>query len=134
MPREGLLSAEHSQTSPDYLGLVKFLVSPLLDSSDTLSIDCEHYHHNQRVWIRLAVTGTAQGKVYGRGGRNIQAIKTVVETAALAAGQLAHLDIYGYHENTSERYESESGGKPGRRKRSARRLDTPKSLPKPRPR
>jgi uncharacterized protein len=82
-------------TSPDYAGLVRFLIQPFLDSPESLSIDCEMSHTLNRAWIRIAFDGSDKGKVFGRGGRNIQAIRTVVAAAAQAAGQSAYLDIYG---------------------------------------
>jgi uncharacterized protein len=88
------LSNKTQIVPPDYLLLANFLLSPFLESQETLSIDCEQYNHNQRVWIRLAVEGEEKGRIYGRGGRNIQAIRTVLATAAAAAGQSLFLDLY----------------------------------------
>ncbi|MBR8837216.1 MAG: KH domain-containing protein [Stigonema ocellatum SAG 48.90 = DSM 106950] len=82
-------------TSPDYAGLVRFLIQPFLDSPESLRVDCENSHTRKRVWIRIAFESTDKGKVFGRGGRNIQAIRTVVAAAAEAGGQSAYLDIYG---------------------------------------
>lgn len=79
---------------PDYIGIIEFLIQPLLESPDSLSIDCEQVNNNQRVWVRLAFEETDKGRVYGRGGRNLQAIRVILKTAALAAGQFLHLDIY----------------------------------------
>ncbi len=53
------------------------------------------YHTQKRAWIRIAFEGTDKGKVFGRGGRNIQAIRTVIAAAAQAAGHSVYLDIYG---------------------------------------
>ncbi|BBA78712.1 hypothetical protein RGRSB_0079 [cyanobacterium endosymbiont of Rhopalodia gibberula] len=80
--------------SPDYLGLVEFLVEPLLESPDSLSVDCEQVNKNQRVWIRLAFEDNDKGRIFGRSGRNIQAIRMVLQVAATAAGQSLYLDIY----------------------------------------
>ncbi|ARV60822.1 KH domain-containing protein [Nostocales cyanobacterium HT-58-2] len=90
--RIGQISAT---TSPDYVGLVRFLMQPFLDSPESLSVDCEMSHTLQRAWIRIAFESSDKGKVFGRGGRNIQAIRTVVAAAAQAAGQSVYLDIYG---------------------------------------
>lgn len=90
-------SSETSQTSPaqspDYLGLVDFLVKPLLESPDSLRVDCE-FVNPQRIWIRLAYEGEDLGRVFGRGGRNLQAIRQILITAGHLAGQSVHLDIY----------------------------------------
>lgn len=123
------LSSSRQNTSPDYAGLVRFLVEPFLESPQRLSIDCERSHANERVWIRLAFEGTEKGRVFGRGGRNIQAIRTVIQSAAQAAGQSVHLDIYDGTGGSSRR-ESPSGGHTGVRRGSS----TPKPTSKPRPR
>lgn len=80
---------------PDYTALVRFLVLPFLESPSSLKIDCEILPSQPKVWIRLAFEGEDKGRVFGRGGRNIQAIRTVIEAAAKAAGQSVYLDIYG---------------------------------------
>jgi predicted RNA-binding protein YlqC (UPF0109 family) len=80
---------------PNYIGLVKFLVQPFLESPESLSVDCEMSHTLKRAWIRIAFDPTDKGKVFGRGGRNIQAIRTVIAAAAELAGQSVYLDIYG---------------------------------------
>lgn len=95
MPNTVTLSERSPQTSPDYVGLVSFLVKPFLESPESLSVDCEHIKNKQRVWIRLAFEGTDLGRVFGRGGRNIQAIRTVLKAAAALAGQSLYLDVYG---------------------------------------
>jgi predicted RNA-binding protein YlqC (UPF0109 family) len=70
-------------------------VQPFLESPESLSVDCEMSHTLKRAWIRIAFESTDKGKVFGRGGRNIQAIRTVIAAAAEIAGQTVYLDIYG---------------------------------------
>nr|WP_211175901.1 KH domain-containing protein [Brasilonema sp. UFV-L1] len=82
-------------TSPDYVGLVRFLMQPFLDYPQSLSIDCEMSYTRNRAWIRIAFESSDKGKVFGRGGRNIQAIRTVIAASAQAAGHSVYLDIYG---------------------------------------
>jgi predicted RNA-binding protein YlqC (UPF0109 family) len=48
-----------------------------------------------RAWIRIAFDSVDKGRVLGRGGRNIQAIRMVIAASAELAGQTAYLDIYG---------------------------------------
>ncbi|WP_107671288.1 KH domain-containing protein [Cyanothece sp. BG0011] len=79
---------------PNYLKLIAFLIEPLLDSPDSLKVDCEQINSTKRVWIRLAVDEEDKGRVYGRGGRNIQAIQTVLAIAAKQTGQTLYLEIY----------------------------------------
>lgn len=122
-------------SSPNYVELVRFLVQPFLESPETLSVDCEISHALNRVWIRIAFESTDKGKVFGRGGRNIQAIRTVIAAAAAAAGQSTYLDIYGsttpgregmsFDEDTEER-------SPPPIKREPRANDGPKPIVKPR--
>jgi predicted RNA-binding protein YlqC (UPF0109 family) len=82
-------------SSPNYIGLVKFLIIPFLDSPESLSVDCEISHTLKRAWIRIAFDNMDKGRVFGRGGRNIQAIRMVIAASAELAGQTAYLDIYG---------------------------------------
>ena len=86
---------------PDYTGLVRFLIEPFLESANSLSIDCEISENAAKVWIRVAFEGEDKGRVFGRGGRNIQVIKTVVAAAATCAGHSAYLDIYGSQPSNS---------------------------------
>jgi uncharacterized protein len=96
------LSVDRSNV-PDYGQLVQFLFQPFLSVADAattshgsaLSVDCEYTIDRRRVWIRVAITSSDQGSAFGRGGRNIQAIRTVLQAAATAVGQSIHLDVYG---------------------------------------
>jgi hypothetical protein len=128
------LSSSLQNASPDYVGLVRFLIEPFLEAPQRLSVDCERSNANERVWIRLAFEGADKGRVFGRGGRNIQAIRTVLQAAAQAAGQSVHLDIYDSDSSDgSSRRESPSGGRSGVRRGAPRRSSTPKPEPKFRP-
>jgi predicted RNA-binding protein YlqC (UPF0109 family) len=112
--------------SPDFPGLVRFLVEPFLDSPDTLRIDCEKNAAQAKVWIRIAFRGEERGKVFGRGGRNIQAIRTVVRATAALSGWSAYVDVYGASEQTS-------GSEP-RPRSGPRRPPGKPQKPQPRPR
>jgi hypothetical protein len=119
-------SGSHPKPSPDYVGLIRFLIEPFLDSPAALKVDCEMSHVKERVWIRLAFEGTDKGRVFGRGGRNIQAIRTALQAVAQGAGQSVHLDIYDGSGGTSRRENGPS------RNRTRRGSSPPKSAPKPR--
>nr|WP_246841285.1 KH domain-containing protein [Chroococcidiopsis sp. TS-821] len=82
-------------SSPQYTELVKFLIQPFLENPNSLSVDCEVSRSTKKVWIRVAFEGDDKGRVYGRGGRNIQAIRTVIAAAGAIAEQSVYLDIYG---------------------------------------
>ncbi len=118
----------NSGTTPDYVGLVNFLMQPFLESPDSLSVDCEISRSTKRVWIRIAFDSADKGKVFGRGGRNIQAIRTVISLAAQAAEQSAYLDIYGSNDridapasNSEERHKVLPMPKPKVRRGDGRR-------------
>lgn len=100
-------SASHSTQEtpplgPDYEGLVRFLVEPFLESPEALSVDCEISSSRQRVWVRLAFDVGDKGRVYGRGGRNLQAINQVLTAVARAAGHSLYLDVYGGFKDAEE--------------------------------
>ncbi|MEH1947075.1 MAG: KH domain-containing protein [Nostoc sp.] len=120
--------------SPNYVELVRFLVQPFLESPETLSVDCEISQALNRVWVRIAFESADKGKVFGRGGRNIQAIRTVIAAAAAAAGQSTYLDIYGSttpgREGMSFDEETEERSPPPTKREP--RNDGPKPIVKPR--
>lgn len=89
-------------SSPDFSGLVKFLIEPFLDAPEALRIDCEQNMAQAKVWIRVAFSGDERGKVFGRGGRNIQAIRNVVRATAALWGWSAYFDVFGAADQGSE--------------------------------
>ncbi|MGB3136789.1 MAG: KH domain-containing protein [Nodosilinea sp.] len=93
----------------DFPGLVRFLVEPFLDSPDSLCIDCEENSAQSKVWIRIAFNSDERGKVFGRGGRNIQAIRTVVRATAALSGWSAYVDIYGAPEQDDDDHKPRAG-------------------------
>jgi hypothetical protein len=97
------LSSVSNPNKPNYLQLIKFLMQPLIETPDALKVDCEQFNNDRRIWLRVAFDGADKGKVFGRGGRNIQAIRTVLNSAATAAGQSLYLDIYGANDRSSDR-------------------------------
>lgn len=119
-------SSSLEKSNPDYAGLVRFLVEPFLDSPTSLSIDCERSPSKGRVWIRLAFEAADKGRVFGRGGRNIQAIRMVIQSIAQAAGQSAHLDIYESQAGTASRDAGNSTAK----RTPPRQSTVPKPAPK----
>ncbi len=135
---------------PDYPQLVKFLFQPFLTATEGLGVDCEYTLDRQRVLIRVAVAEGDQGGAFGRGGRNIQAVRTVLQAAAATVGQSLHLDVYGSNASQREREPEREAtavrpsrsprAMPSRRAannnddRSTRSDETSPNLPPPRPR
>jgi len=95
MPETYTTTHASTPDDPDYAGLVKFLVEPFLELPESLKVDCEISPSRGKVWVRVAFEGADKGRVFGRGGRNIQAIRSVLEAAARAAGYTAYLDVFG---------------------------------------
>ncbi|NJN58942.1 MAG: KH domain-containing protein [Leptolyngbyaceae cyanobacterium SL_5_9] len=126
-------SAQPSTASPDFAGLVKFLVEPFLESPQSLSVDCEVSPRRGRVLVRLAFEGEDKGRVFGRGGRNIQAIRTVLQAVAQTVGYSAHLDVYGSHSNSRE---ADADDKSSSDRSSSDKPSPPRSQPRrpPKPR
>lgn len=103
---------------PDYLALVRFLIEPLLDRPSALSLDCETNSAGDRLRVRIAFDALDKGRVLGRHGRTIQAIRTVVTTTAQSASQVVHLDIYDPNP-TEKHVNRENSEEPRSRSRSA---------------
>ncbi len=113
-------------TSPesDYAELVRFLVTPFLEEPDKLSIHCETYA-NGKIWVRLAFADADKGHVFGRNGRTIQSMRTLVTAAGKLADQPVHLEVFG----SQPARESRGGRRGGSRRRGG---DGPKKpVPKP---
>ena len=99
-------------SSPDYVGLVSFLLKPFLDDSESLHIDCEQLPSTKKVWLRVAFDVAEKGKVFGRGGRNIQAVRALLETTAKNVDQSVHLDIYSEGESNSQEQSNRNSDHP----------------------
>jgi uncharacterized protein len=95
--------ATNQSNLPDYEQLVKFLFQPFVSGTEPIGVDCEYTLDRHRVWIRVAIAMSDQGSAFGRGGRNIQAIRTVLQATATAVGQSIHLDVYGSNSGSRER-------------------------------
>jgi predicted RNA-binding protein YlqC (UPF0109 family) len=113
---------------PDYEALIRFLVQPLLESTDVLRLDCEVSQTRPKIWVRVAFEGTDKGRVFGRGGRNIQAIRTVLSAIAGMSDYSIHLDVFGGPPgNSGNGSDRESGDRP-----PPRRSGPPRGAPRPR--
>ncbi len=125
----------NASTTPDYAGLIRFLMQPFLDSPDAMRIDCEVGAGGSRVLIRLAFEGTDKGRAFGRGGRNVNAVRTVLAGVAKAAGQSANLEIFGgqpHDDGADDRGRPRASG--GDRDARPRRDGNSPPPPKPKPR
>ena len=85
-------------SSPNYVELVRFLVTPLLEFPESLTVDFESYAGQHKILVRMAFADSDKGRVFGRGGRTLQAMRTIVDAAAQLAGQKASLEVFGERE------------------------------------
>ncbi|MGF1458279.1 MAG: KH domain-containing protein [Leptolyngbyaceae cyanobacterium] len=108
--------------TPDYEGLVGYLMKPFLDSPDALKTDLEKVSGKPRMLLRVAFDAEDRGRMFGRGGRNIQAIRTVLETTAALHEERISLDVYGEssHQSRSGSDDDQSGSKRRRPRRGER--------------
>jgi len=130
MPNKTELSDDRIAVSPDYEQLARFLIEPFLANPKSLSLNSEINSQGNKTWLRVAFDESDRGKVFGRGGRNIQAIRTTIQTAASAHDEIVFLDIYSdepaQSDDSGRRERSSSGGSDNRSKRKG----PPKPAPK----
>ncbi|MGC9503280.1 KH domain-containing protein [Baaleninema sp.] len=109
--------------TPDYGGLVRFLVEPFLESPASLSVDCEYGSTKPQVWVRVAFDESDRARVFGRGGRNIDAIRHSLKAMAQTAGHSLVLDVFGGVEAHREHHSPKprNGRSSDRSSRSPRR-------------
>lgn len=128
LPASGLPESSPPETDNnasllDYEALTRFLLEPLLDQPEELKISSEAPAQSSKVWVRISLGNAERGRVFGRGGRNIRAIRTIVRAAGKNVGQNVSLDIVGGEGQ-------ESHGKPKPRKAGSPRPSKPKPKPK----
>jgi predicted RNA-binding protein YlqC (UPF0109 family) len=118
------VSSPHPPIKPNYVALVRFLLEPLLESPNSLKVDSEVLSQGSRVLIRVAFEGEDKGRAFGRGGRNVQAIRTIVQAIGQLAHQRIHLEVFGGYglelDDDSEGHGSPSSPRPSRGSRPSR--------------
>ncbi|WP_298612241.1 KH domain-containing protein [uncultured Thermosynechococcus sp.] len=102
--------------APNYAALIRFLLEPFMEAPETLRLHAEFSPANSRIWVRLAFAGEDKGRVYGRGGRNLHAVRAVLQAAAQAAGQQVYLDVYDDAKSTPK-IDHQGGDRPRRSRR-----------------
>ena len=126
MPNKTEGGSDRQATKPNYEGLVRFLIEPFLKDPQSLSVNSEINRNSNKIWLRVAFDKEDRGKVFGRGGRNIQAIRTTINTAAVAHNESVFLDIY-----SDEPPKSDNGDRRSRSSSNSRRRKSPaKPAPK----
>jgi predicted RNA-binding protein YlqC (UPF0109 family) len=71
--------------------LLVLLVRPIVDEPDRVEVEASET--DTRVDLELRVAPDDIGKVIGRGGRTIRAIRTVVKAASVKVGKRANVEV-----------------------------------------
>jgi uncharacterized protein len=71
------------------------LLKPFVEVESQLQVNSEFSSTRARIWVRVAFDGDDSTRLLGRGGRNIQAVRLILEGIAEASGHTAYLDVYG---------------------------------------
>ena len=123
-------SASPADTRTDYEALARFLMHPFLDKPEQLKFHVENLAGGNKLWLRAAFDEDEdKGRVFGRGGRNIKAVRTVLAAAAKLSSMTVNLSVFGEPEpERAERGASEGrggGGRSGGRGRGGNRDSRP---------
>ncbi|MEO0770697.1 MAG: KH domain-containing protein [Cyanobacteria bacterium J06649_4] len=108
----------------DYEALARFLMAPFLDKPEALKFHSESLAGGTKLWLRAAFDEDEdKGRVFGRGGRNIKAIRRALMAAGKLGGMTVNLSVFG--EPQPERAERGGGdrnrGRGGRSRGGDRR-------------
>jgi predicted RNA-binding protein YlqC (UPF0109 family) len=71
--------------------LLVLLVRPIVDEPDRVEVSATE--SDSRVDLELTVAPDDVGRVIGRGGRTIRAIRTVVKAASVKVGKRANVEV-----------------------------------------
>ena len=71
--------------------LLVLLVRPIVDEPDRVEVEASESEN--RVELALTVAPDDVGKVIGRGGRTIRAIRTVIKAASVNAGKRVSVEV-----------------------------------------
>jgi len=71
--------------------LLLLLVRPIVDEPDRVEVEASE--SDTRVDLELRVAPDDIGKVIGRGGRTIRAIRTVVKAASVKVGKRVNVEV-----------------------------------------
>ena len=76
----------------DYAGLVEYIVKNIVENPDAVEVDGNsRRHRSQTVEVRLDPSDV--GRVIGKGGKNIEAIRAVVKAAAIKEHQRVNVEV-----------------------------------------
>ncbi|HEY6539105.1 MAG TPA: KH domain-containing protein [Candidatus Dormibacteraeota bacterium] len=76
---------------PDYGELVRYMVEELVSQPQAVEVGVEQEGH--RVTVRVKTAPEDLGKLIGRGGRHIEAIRMVVRAASLRPRDRVYVEV-----------------------------------------
>lgn len=106
-------------------------MEPLLDHPDALKINCESNTKGDRIWIRVAFDASEKGRIFGRNGRTIQSIRTLLTTAANNFDQTVRFDVFDFETLELKSPELKSGEYKDADSKSSDNLEPRPNLSKP---
>jgi len=74
-----------------YVELVEYVVKSLVDDPESVSV--EETRESDHVLLELRVAEPDMGRVIGKGGRVINAVRSIVQIAAAKKGERISLEI-----------------------------------------
>ena len=107
--------AKAPQSSEEFEALARFLMNPFLDQPDLLKFHSETLAGGKKLWLRAAFAEEEdKGRVFGRGGRNIKAVRTVLASAASRSDMIVNLSVFGEPGPERSERDRDRGGRGGR--------------------
>lgn len=82
-----------SRTGADTEGIVRYLIESLVDSPEAVEITV--VESDESITFQVALDADDVGKVIGRGGRIIKAIRTLARAAGSTEGRQVEVDVIG---------------------------------------
>lgn len=82
-----------SRSGADTQGIVRYLVESLVDNPDAVEITVAE--SDDTISFQVALDPEDVGKVIGRGGRIIKAIRTLARAAGSTEGRQVDVDVIG---------------------------------------
>ena len=76
---------------PDYGELVRYMVQQMVSQPDAVEVAVEQ--EAQRVTVRIRTAPEDLGKLIGRGGRHIEAVRMVVRAASLRSRDRVSIEV-----------------------------------------
>ena len=76
----------------DYKGLVEFVAKTMADEPDAVQVQAFERHRGA-ITLKIGMAEKDLGKLIGRGGRNIEALRTLVRVAALRERRKVFVDL-----------------------------------------